>query len=191
MEESRGELEFSMAVRRAFAFLDGFGFREVCEAATIVRYATERVFLNVYHGRSSFELGIEVGLLEARGEQHGYSLGEFVRLVDPAEAGRLKNDCATTANEVAYGVARLATRVQQYLARVLRGDEAIFPELARQRREWADAFAADISYRQVGPKAAAAFREKRYSEAADLYESVKSQLSPAELMKLEYAKQHG
>lgn len=190
MDKSRVALDFSGAVRSAFAFLKGFGFREIGTEATIVRYATERVFLNVYHGRSSYELGIEVGLLDASSEERGYSLSEFVRLVEPAEAAQLKDFCATTASEVANGVTRLATQVKQYVARVLSGDEAIFAVLALQRREWADAFAADIAYRQVSPKAAAAFREKRYREAANLYESIKSRLSPAELTKLEYAKQH-
>jgi hypothetical protein len=189
-DKSRAGLEFPAAVRRAFVFLKGFGFQEVSAEATIVRYATERVFLNVHHGRSSYELGIEVGLLDASSEERGYSLSEFVRLVEPAEAAQLKDFCATTASEVADGVARLATQVKQHVARVLRGDEAIFTELSGQRREWADAFAADVAYRQVSPRAAAAFREKRYSEAADLYESIKSRLSPAELTKLEYAKQH-
>jgi hypothetical protein len=191
MDEPRASLDFAGAVRGAFAFLNGFGFREVGAEATSVRYAAERVFLNVYHGRSSYELGIEVGLLDASGEERGYSLSEFVRLVEPAEADHLKDFCATTANEVADGIARLSTQVKQYVARALRGDEAIFAELARQRRAWGDAFAADVAYRQVSPRAAAAFREKRYREAADLYESIKSRLSPAELTKLEYAKRHG
>jgi hypothetical protein len=127
-EQPRTGLEFSTAVRRAFAFLDDFGFREVSAEATIVRYATERTFLNVYHGRASYELGIEVGVLDGNSEGHGYSLSEFVRLVDPAAAALLREFCATTANEVAGGVAKLANQVQQYVARTVRGDEAIFSE---------------------------------------------------------------
>ena len=190
-DQSRVALDFPGAVKTAFGFLADFGFREADIEPTIVRYLTERIFLSVYHGRSSCELGIEVGLRNATGEQPGYSLSEFVRLLDPAAAEQLKDFCATTASEVAVGVSRLATHVKQYVAPHLAGNEAGFAALAQQRREWADAFAADVMARQVRPKAAEAFREKRYGEAAGLYESIKSLLSPAELTKLEYAKKRG
>jgi len=188
-QQERGMLGFSEGVRTNLGFLKQYGFREVDAEDTIIRYATERVFLNVYHGRSSYELGIEVGLV-AEMDKRGYPLGAFVRLTDPEEGARLRYVCATTAEEVRTGLQRLAAQVERYVKRALKGDETIFSELAQQQREWAAAYVADLAYEQVSPKAAEAFREKRYGEAAKLYESIENRLSPAELTKLEYAKQH-
>jgi hypothetical protein len=72
LHQGRGHLGFPQAVRDAFRFLQTFGFKEVGADDTIVRYATERVFLNIYHGRSSYELGIEIG--PRSDQQKGYSL---------------------------------------------------------------------------------------------------------------------
>lgn len=191
-EQERAVLGFSEGVRANFGFLQKYGFKEVGAEDTIVRYATERVLLNVYHGRSSYELGIEVGLLGAiGGDVRGYPLGAFVRLMDPEEGGRLRYFCATTPEEVRTGLQRLAAQVKHYVDRALKGDETIFSELARQQREWASAFAADVAYEQESPKAAEAFRQQEYRKAAELYESIRGKLTPAELKKLEYAKKHG
>lgn len=188
---SRTALNFPAAVRVAFHFLGEFGFQEIDAEETIVRYATDRIFLNVYHGRSSYEIGIEVGLLDENGsDAGGYSLSEFIRLTKPEEGARLRYFCATTPDEVQTGLERLAAQVKQHVARALKGDETIFPELEHQQQEWARAFAADVGYRQVSPKAAEAFRQKEYQKAAELYESIREKLTPAELTKLEYAKKH-
>jgi len=189
--QGRAYLGFTDAVRGNFGFMKDHGFKEVRAEDTIIRYETERVFLNVYHGRSSHELGIEVGLLETGGRDvHGYPLGAFVRLMDPEEGSRLRYFCATTPGEVGTGVQRLAVQVRHYVDRALKGDERIFSELAQQQREWASEFADEVAYNQVGPKAAEAFRQQNYRKAAELYESIRGKLTPAELKKLEYAKKH-
>jgi hypothetical protein len=192
MDQSRAGLDFPAAVRNAFAFVKDLGFREVGADATIVRYATEWVLLTIYHGRSSYELGVEVALVNAERREPGYTLNEFFRLASAEDATHeeLKSYCATTAAEVAIGVGKLASLAKVYLPTALRGDEGIFEALARQRQAWATGFAADVAYRQLSPKAAAAFREGKYREAAELYESIRNRLSSAELAKLEYAKQH-
>jgi hypothetical protein len=190
-DNSRAALNFANTAREVFLFLGDFGFQEVGAEETIVRYATKRIFFHVYHGRSSYELGIDVGLFgPGTIEVHGYSLGEFARLTDPMEAANLRDFCATTPEEVGIGLGKLAAQAMQYVARALRGDETVFSELERQQREWGSALAADVAYRQVSPKAAEAFREKNYHKAVELYESIKNRLTPAELKKFEYAKHH-
>src|SRR5438477_12018888 len=59
----RAKLGFKDAVLSSFKFLSGFGFRPIEEKMTLVRYKSPEVFVNFYHGRASFELGVEVGRL--------------------------------------------------------------------------------------------------------------------------------
>jgi hypothetical protein len=42
----------------------------------------------------------------------------------------------------------------------------------------------------VSPEAREAFRRKEYGRAAELYESIRDRLTPAEIKKLEYAQKH-
>src|SRR5215471_1441934 len=62
----RGQLGFQEAVR--FSFLNSYGFKTVQEQTTFVRFESATVFVNVYHGRASFELGVEIGRLSNPGE---------------------------------------------------------------------------------------------------------------------------
>lgn len=55
----RERLGFEAAVVENFAFLKEAGFECVRRECTFVRYESKRVFVNVYHGRGSFELGVE------------------------------------------------------------------------------------------------------------------------------------
>src|SRR2546430_3685910 len=59
----RARLRFRDCVLRDFQFLSEFGLRPVEEKTTFVRYESTNVFVNIYHGRASFELGVEVGRL--------------------------------------------------------------------------------------------------------------------------------
>jgi hypothetical protein len=183
----RGELGFAGLAEGAFNFLSDFGFRLVSAEATIVRYSSERVFVNVYHGRSSYELGIEVGLVGSETER-GYPLEAFVRLSDPERASRLRNFMATTTDEVRVGLQRLAEQVKQDVEPALRGSEEVFAELHRQRQEWSKSYASEVLASQVRPKAEAAFRERDYVRFVELLSKIEDALTPAEAQKLSYAR---
>lgn len=184
---SRPWLGFPEATRAAFAFLMDLGFHEVDAEDTIVRYASDRVFFYVYHGRSSYELGIEVGL---HGDDRGFSTLSLVRAASPAEAEKMRLFIAITPEEVHKGLAKLADQVKRYGPRALHGDEEFFALLKEQARAWAEAFAAEVRYDQRLPKADEAFRRRDYAKAAELYESIRVSLTPAQLKKLEYAIKH-
>ena len=61
----RMQLGFSLEVLSAFQFLtQDYGFKCVKNDVTFVRYESESTFVNIYHGRRSYELGVEIGKLE-------------------------------------------------------------------------------------------------------------------------------
>ncbi|MGH8590336.1 MAG: hypothetical protein ACREXX_13715, partial [Gammaproteobacteria bacterium] len=60
---NRAELRFVEEAQTAFHFLvEELGFRLVkCEPPTFVRYESNKLFVNVYHGRLSYEIDVEIG----------------------------------------------------------------------------------------------------------------------------------
>jgi hypothetical protein len=180
----RTRLNFANTVAQRFAFLTDFGFSEIESLPTIVRYGKGKLELNVYYGRQSFEVGFQIG---HAGKQ--YSMSEIIRVTDPAAADQYRNAAATTPAELVSAVDRLAGLVSRYGERALRDDPAFFTELNRQLKSWSEAYALEVLAQQLRPKAEAAFREGRYGEAAELYGRIHAQLSPAELKKLDIARQ--
>ena len=68
--KDRWQLVFKDAVLSNFGFLRAYGLKHVEEDVTFVRYESDAVFTNVYHGRGSFEIGVEIGRLD-RPEKYG------------------------------------------------------------------------------------------------------------------------
>jgi len=187
----RATLAFAEAVCSEFGFLPRHQFRCVRTEPTLVRYESDKIFVNIYHGRSSYELGIEVGPLESGVElDMGYSLSALIRLVAPEEAAAYRSFVATTPKNVQIGVKLLSEKFKGYGWDLLCGDPDIFTKLKTQRAQLSETFAMEVLARQVRPKAEAAFRSKDYGEAIRLYDSIRNQLTPVELKKLDYAQKH-
>ena len=68
--KNRWQLGFKDAVLLSFGFLRTYGLKPVEEDVTLVRYESDAVFVNVYYGRGSFEIGVEIGRLD-RPEKYG------------------------------------------------------------------------------------------------------------------------
>lgn len=66
----RSKLGFKEAVSANFKFLRKFGFHRARAEATFIRYETVRfltkkkLFVNVYHGRGSYEMGVQIGPID-------------------------------------------------------------------------------------------------------------------------------
>jgi hypothetical protein len=89
---------------------------------------------------------------------------------------------------VRVGVARLADVVQQHATRALKGDPGFLAAAQEHSKRWSEEYALEVLAAQVRPKAEAAFRERRYRDAVDLYDRIAPCLTPAERMKLELAR---
>src|SRR5437016_1220188 len=67
---NRRQLGFEEAVLRSFEFLRSYDLKPVERTPTLVRFESKKVFVDVYHGRASFEIGVQVGL-KSRSEKYG------------------------------------------------------------------------------------------------------------------------
>src|SRR5260370_23757025 len=106
MTSDRSALGFSQAAASAFRFLEErFGFRITERQPTRLRYENRTTFVNLYHGRLSYELGFEVGpLFQNQGAiQERFILEEILENAGKPAAGALR--VARTAEEVASGLA--------------------------------------------------------------------------------------
>jgi len=175
-------LDFSAEARRAFAFLVAQGFVVEEASPTLIRYRKGEVAVAVYHGRRSYELGLEV----SRGEET-HSLAELIKLVDTAAAKNYRSWTATTTASVANGLDILSALAQRYGEQVLSGDPQSFMKLKAQQQAWSSEFALDVLAGQLRPQAHAAFRNGEYAEASELFERIEPRLSPVELQKLRVA----
>lgn len=182
----RTRLNFAEAVTRAFAFLADHGFAQVEGSPTIVRYRKGDLEANVYHGRTSFELGFEIGPGTA-----GYSIKELIGYTDSEAAATYRPYAARNHSVLMTGLARLAKLVEQYGGAALQGDPRAFEGLESRRESWKENFALEVMARQLRPKANDAFRRGNYRAAAELYERIEPRLTPAEKKKLSIARQRG
>jgi hypothetical protein len=179
----RALLGFTDIVRKRFAFLASYGFTEIEALPTIVRYSSGSLAVNVYHGRQSYEIGLQVG----HGDEQ-YSMSELIRAADPIVGNSYRNPVATTADSVVSNIEWLAELLRRYGDRALRNDSDFFAGLKAQKKSWAIGYELDVLEAQIRPQAEAAFREGRFREAVQLYERIAVRLSPAEQAKLAAAR---
>ena len=184
----RTHLEFTAAVLHAFHFLETeFGFRCTIKAESSVRFESERVFVRLFHGAISYEVGCQLNLLETSVET-GFNVRHLAE--HNGLAGRRMDRSAQTKAEVWEAVAELADLLSNYGTRALRGEKGEFAALQEEiEAHWKnEAEARRIAITR--PRAYNAFKEKDYKQAASLYSSIESSLTKAEGMKLRYARKH-
>jgi hypothetical protein len=179
MSKNRTALDFVACVRRAFGYLREFGFVETSRELTLVRFSRGDVDVSVFHGRSSYEISVDVSWAG-----QPFTMGELLKLVRPTAASSYRPPAATTTEQTARWVSAVA---EQFTAIVPLLLDALPVALKRERQREAEVLELDVRTSQVRPKAAAAFHDKRYAEAARLYRLIESRLSGVERQKLALA----
>lgn len=190
IEDSRGSCKnvgFQNAVLQSFKWLVDYRYRVVEEKSTFIRYEGPSGYVNVYHGRSSYEVGIEVGP-PGKGVVSSYSMSELIRLSNIEEARIYRNPVVTTMRSMNDFVDAQAQRLREYGQRVLTGDAGVWEELQQQKQQWAKDFATEVLLSQIRPEAERAFRDHDFKRVVDLLSAVASQLTPAERKKLDFAR---
>jgi len=184
----RIKLQFDQEVLKAFLFLvREYKFRVTLITPTLVKYESTYLIINVYHGRMSYELGIETirkgDFPESR--EQGFTLDELVALLGSQE------DCyfqVSTQKGVHLFVPKLAALFRKYAEQILKTyDSKIFDKLWEQRLYFRKKFAEEVELRHVREKAQDAWNKKDYLKIVILYNPIKHLLSQVELKKLEYA----
>jgi hypothetical protein len=181
--KNRASLGFAQAVQEAFSFLLNDGFHIVESEPTIVRYEKNGLVVTVYHGRHSWEIGLEVGR-----QNETFSMYRLLASAYAKEADEYRNPTAGTASAVVSSVQKIAELVRRHGKGALEDNPVFYARMRQQRQDWAKAFELQVRADQNRPRAEAAFREGRYREAAELYEEMVEALTPVEKKKLALAR---
>jgi hypothetical protein len=178
----RSALRFPEEVKAQFSFLETSGFRCVRSEATFVRFESPRAGVNVYHGRRSFEIGLEI-----ESPTNAYSFSEILRLVDREQGGQYRNYATHTAQGVTEGVGKLAELFQRCIAAGILDDKQLFARLKVQREELARNYALETQLEQARRKSEAAWRKKDYAAVVKALKPLRAALTANEVGKLEFA----
>lgn len=123
-------LGFADLALKAFGFLLQAGFRVVRRDSTHVRFESDAVFIKLYHGRSSYHVGLELGRLD---RQEIYSLHEVLASVGPEHVNKAR--CHATTAEVLEQCLTAIAQVLDASCRRLLAGEAIAFEALREAAE--------------------------------------------------------
>jgi hypothetical protein len=117
----RENLNFASQVLLTFDFLQEHGFLRFDESPTIVRYRKGDLQLNIFHGRRSYEIGLEIG----KGNSL-FSLREIIRISDKQAADAYFRCVARTLEVVSKGINQLSELLKKYGQRTLDGDQVFY-----------------------------------------------------------------
>src|SRR5690242_2807854 len=190
-ENGRANLRFSEAVRLAFRFLiEDFFFSLIKEDVTYVRYESQTVFVNVYHGRASYELNVEIGerVIGERRPENPFTIGEILQVINPQQYADYRPYQATTSESVEKFVYELAHLVRKYAKPALLGEQEFFQQVHERRHQNSNKLLLTWELNRVRRDVEIAWREKNYRRVVEIYNPLKEHLTPAEAKKLEYAK---
>lgn len=191
----RDGLGFAAVVEAAFGFLErDFGLRLVRAEATFVRYEGERRFVNVFHGRASYELGVEIGRwVDVDGEvvEERFALAYAVALSRDPETVGFRAFTATDAAAVARFVPQLGEWTLEFVGPVIVADddtafERMSAQAARESQLYQQEGRAAILRRRVE----AAWREHDFGRVVLAYREILDELPLVQLQRSELGRLH-
>jgi len=189
-QSSRARLGFRQEALSVFAFLTAdYDFSCTHADPNLLTYESEILYVDVYRDPLSYEVGVDHGKLGHDAERkRSFSLVELMRLENPRKAANFRYPAIVTADQMRPALVNLAELLKTYGGSVLRGDLSVLKRVRRESARFERDRAKESRLHPVRSRANAAFREKDYTKAVALYESINVDLSPAESRKLEYSK---
>ena len=185
----RWKLGFEEAVLSSFSFVGSYGFAPVVREPTFVRFETDDVFLNVYHGRGSYEIGVEVG---RRDRTEKYSLNRLVHSAgDEAWAkeglDRATQFQASSREAVQTIVPRVARVVEQYGGRFLSGDVEFYDAQEQQSEAGRVQFERNSLLNSVKRGADKAWQSRDFRRVVEFLKPIEDDLTKIEAKRLAYS----
>jgi len=187
----RAKLGFEDAVLSCFKFLIDLGLHPVQEEVTFVRYESTQVFVNVYHGRASFELGVEIGRLKEpdKDKLTSYDIVAWAGAEKAEGFGQNVMFQVSSLEGVRDFVPKLAHLVQKYAVPFIEGDATAYQEALEARSRAGAEYIKQVNLRQMRSKAEVAWHTKDFAQVVELYGPAREDLTEVEAKRLTYAQQ--
>ena len=193
----RWKLGFKKAVLDNFKFLREYGYHRARAEVTFVRYEMpwysfrRRFYVNVYHGRGAYDLGVEIGPRDDEREEV-----TLLGILNWAKAPEVKNWrigdtlwVAGSREAVQTLVPKVAELVRTYAGPFLRGDAEAFRTLKKIVSEVYAVWEEKIQrYSPRRHQAILAWKAKDFERVAAIYESFENDLLPEEKDRLAEAR---
>ena len=176
---TRSDLDFQGTVCIEFGFLESeFAYRRAETTDTRVRYETNTTFVNIYHGRVSFEVGVEIGPRTGSPDhEESFGLIDILELAGVRRELRFEGLQASDPARVGMAVKKAAEFVHSYAGGALRGEEEVFSLLRATQQRLSDSFLDEMAMSRLRGQASAAWAKKDYAKLISLYEPVAEKLT--------------
>lgn len=184
----RSALGFEAAVGRYFAFLEDWGYEVAKAGSTFVRFERTPLFVNVFHGRGSYELGAEVGRTTVRhGEpvEQSFPIGYLATVIGGTAQEAYRTRTATTAAQVDRFVAELGQWLEAYGEQALEGDEATFEALSEAVAKESTRQMDTMRATELRRRADEAWRARDYATVVQAYDEIDRELITVSLRAFE------
>lgn len=187
----RAKLGFKEAVLNSFGFLINEGFHVSEQEITFIRYESALVFINVYHGRASFELGVEIGRLnEPNKALTLYDITSWYGLENTGEVDHPVAFQVSSRKGVQEFVPKLAEVFKKYATPLIRGNMAAFTSAYKLQLERSKEYEKEVNLKNVRKSAETAWQKKDFDRVVELLSSIRGDLTQIENKKLAYAEQN-
>ena len=184
----RARLGFEEAVSSSFEFLKRHNFHLAASEPTFVRYESPTVFVNVYHGRASYELGVEVGRLKNAPEKL-----TLLEIVSQANANRSEgfekqvNFQASSGEGVRRFLPQLASLLETYGIPFINGEPSAYSSALEMRARASAQFELEQHIKKVRQEAETAWQAKQHDRLLQLYSAIADHLTAVEAKRVAYA----
>ena len=175
-------------VEREFGFLRDFGFMTRQREATLVRFESDRLRIDVYHGRQSYEIGLSIASVNAS-QEDWYSMGTLLAIMEPDAGRAYRRYAAPSPAAVERGVTELAGLLSRCVASGLLNDPTLLQRLREESQASADAYASEVRLADVRKKLQAVWNTRDFAAVVTLLAPVQHLLTDVEREKLQYARE--
>lgn len=184
----RAGLRFPEMVHKYFSFLELHGFHCVKSLSTYVRFESPPLFINIYHGRSSFEIGVELGVIGEHDKvgNYPYSLSALLEVARYPKAEEYRDFATHTPDGVNEGVKIESELFKNFVLPILNNPD-LFELLKEQRKVRTEKYFKKEKLFYLRRDLDKAWLAKDYPRVVELLRPARKDLDIVQIKKLEYA----
>lgn len=180
--------------KKHFAFLvEDHGFsiskiHKVADQSIFIEYKSDKVFVRLHYGVPDFELDFFVGRIDI--DSVGFNSSDLIAVYDAINSSNYRVYAANSYNNLLTCLPKLADVLKSIHPECLEGKTSFYENMRLDKQKRVSHWGDEQELKQSKRAAKAAWDDKDYPKFIEIFEPIASSLSPSELKKLEYARNH-